>query len=193
MLFANLEIEPTPRAAEKEAINQMSEETQMTFSMGKTAQKYARTEEELNELLYRGKAAKAAEERRRENVKPLQNEANNLFCKRKDSNKLSKGDFDESTDTHNQTTIKPEFKAPVSMEEALSGFEDKASLQREEIESVMTLRETAENTEKYSTCTVEHSLSACHPIAYFPLSNPSFHFSVDYCCSNNSKCSASFS
>ncbi len=150
LLFANLEIEPTPRAAEKEAINQMSEETQMTFSMGKTAQKYARTEEELNELLYRGKAAKAAEERRRENVKPLQNEANNLFCKRKDSNKLSKGDFDESTDTHNQTTIKPEFKAPVSMEEALSGFEDKASLQREEIESVMTLRETAENTEKYS-------------------------------------------
>ena len=44
-----------------------------------------------------------------------------------------------------------------------------------------------------STCTVEHPLSACHPIAYFPLSNPSFHFSVDYCCSNNSKCSASLS
>ena len=46
---------------------------------------------------------------------------------------------------------------------------------------------------KISTCTVEHPLSACHPIAYFPLSNPSFHFSVDYCCSNNSKCSASLS
>lgn len=45
----------------------------------------------------------------------------------------------------------------------------------------------------FSTCTVEPSLSACHPIAYFPLSNPSFHFSVDYCCSNNSKCSASLS
>ena len=44
-----------------------------------------------------------------------------------------------------------------------------------------------------STCTVEHPLSACHPIAYFPLSNPSFHFSVDYCCSNNGKCSASLS
>ena len=47
--------------------------------------------------------------------------------------------------------------------------------------------------ENISTCTVEHPLSACHPIAYFPLSNPSFHFSVDYCCSNNSKCSASLS
>ena len=47
--------------------------------------------------------------------------------------------------------------------------------------------------QKTSTCTVEHPLSACHPIAYFPLSNPSFHFSVDYCCSNNSKCSASLS
>ena len=47
--------------------------------------------------------------------------------------------------------------------------------------------------QKKSTCTVEHPLSACHPIAYFPLSNPSFHFSVDYCCSNNSKCSASLS
>lgn len=45
----------------------------------------------------------------------------------------------------------------------------------------------------FSTCTVEPSLSARHPIAYFPLSNPSFHFSVDYCCSNNSKCSASLS
>ena len=47
--------------------------------------------------------------------------------------------------------------------------------------------------EKSSTCTVEHPLSACHPIAYFPLSNPFFHFSVDYCCSNNGKCSASLS
>lgn len=49
------------------------------------------------------------------------------------------------------------------------------------------------DTENISTCTVEHPLSACHPIAYFPLSNPSFHFSVDYCCSNNGKCSASLS
>ena len=45
----------------------------------------------------------------------------------------------------------------------------------------------------FSTCTVDPSLSARHPIAYFPLSNPSFYFSVDYCCSNNSKCSASLS
>ena len=52
---------------------------------------------------------------------------------------------------------------------------------------------TEESLENISTCTVEHPLSACHPIAYFPLSNPSFHFSVDYCCSNNSKCSASLS
>ena len=52
---------------------------------------------------------------------------------------------------------------------------------------------TIKNDEKISTCTVEPSLSARHPIAYFPLSNPSFHFSVDYCCSNNSKCSASLS
>lgn len=49
------------------------------------------------------------------------------------------------------------------------------------------------DTENISTCTVEPSLSARHPIAYFPLSNPSFHFSVDYCCSNNGKCSASLS
>lgn len=54
-------------------------------------------------------------------------------------------------------------------------------------------KEIVEDKEKIATCTVEHPLSACHPIAYFPLSNPSFHFSVDYCCSNNGKCSASLS
>lgn len=64
--------------------------------------------------------------------------------------------------------------------------------QKKEVDYGQILLDTTE-LKKSPTCTVEHPLSACHPIAYFPLSNPSFHFSVDYCCSNNSKCSASLS
>ena len=56
-----------------------------------------------------------------------------------------------------------------------------------------TVYEVVKTKKTFRPVRLNNSLSACHPIAYFPLSNPSFHFSVDYCCSNNSKCSASLS
>lgn len=152
-LLTNLHIETSPNIAERESIKQMSEETQEAFSLGDTAKQLGvSSNDELAELIQRGRAAKQAEEQRKTKIEQRkQEEIEDILPKRKKSEKFSDKDFSEVNNTHKTEASKNKIiKEPVSLEEALAGFEEKANLQREEIETVMTLRETIENSEKYS-------------------------------------------
>lgn len=152
-LLTNLHIETSPNIAERESIKQMSEETQEAFSLGDTAKQLGvSSNDELAELIQRGRAAKQAEEQRKAKIEQRkQEEIEDILPKRKKSEKFSDKDFSEVNNTHKTESSKNKIiKEPVSLEEALAGFEEKANLQREEIETVMTLRETIENSEKYS-------------------------------------------
>lgn len=152
-LLSKLCIESSPNIAERESIMQMSEETQETFSLGDAAkQQGVKSAEELEELLQLGRAAKQEKEQRQARVEQRKkNELEDILPKRKKSEKFSDDDFSDVSNTAKIEQSKPKIvKEPVNLEDALAGFEEKANLQREEIEKVMTLRETAESTEKYS-------------------------------------------
>lgn len=152
-LLAKLCIENSPNVAEREAIKQMSEETQEAFYFGDTAKQLGVTSsEELTELIQMGRAAKQANEQRQAKAeKRRQEEMEDMMPKRKKSDKFSDSDFTETDNSHKTEHSKTaKSKEPINLEEALAGFEEKANLQREEIETVMTLRETVENAEKYS-------------------------------------------
>lgn len=153
ILFTKLCIENSPNVTERETIKQMSEETQEAFSFGDTAKQLGvRSSEELAELIQMGRAAKQANEQRQVNAeRRKQEEIVDIMPKRKNSEKFSDSDFTDADNSHKTEQPKPtRSKEPISLEEALAGFEEKANLQREEIETVMTLRETVENAEKYS-------------------------------------------
>lgn len=152
-LIAKLCIDSSPNVAERESIAQMSEETQEAFSFGDTAKQLGVTSsEELAELIQMGRAAKQANEQRQAKAeRRKQEEMEDILPKRKKSEKFSDSDFSDADNSHKTDQPKPaRSKEPVNLEEALAGFEEKANLQREEIETVMTLRETVENAEKYS-------------------------------------------
>lgn len=150
-LFHKLCIESSPNIAERESISQMSEETQETFEFGDIAKQMGvRSKEELVEYLQMGRAAKQANEEKI--VKAAQRrieEQKDEMPKRKESEKFSDGDFSDANTTPKQAPIM-RHNEHINLEEALAGFEEKANLQREEIEKVMTLRETVEQSEKYS-------------------------------------------
>lgn len=152
-LFAKLCIENSPNVVERETIKQMSEETQEAFSFGDTAKQLGVTSsEELAELIQMGRAAKQANEQRQAKAERRRlEEIEDIMPKRKKSEKFSDSDFTEANNSHKTEHPKPtRSKEPINLEEALAGFDEKANLQREEIETVMTLRETVENAEKYS-------------------------------------------
>lgn len=152
-LLTKLCIESSPNVAAREAISQMSEEIRSAFSLGDTAKRFGVTStEELEELIQMGRATKQANEQRQAKIKQRKKEEiEDIIPKRKKSERYSDDDFSEAENTskHDQSKSK-KVKEPINLEEALAGFEEKANLQREEIEKVMSLRETAETVEKYS-------------------------------------------
>lgn len=70
--------------------------------------------------------------------------------KRKKSEKFSNKDFSEDNTSSKIEKHKQTAPKSASLEDVLTGFEEKANLQREEIEQVMTLREIVDNSKKYS-------------------------------------------
>ncbi len=144
-------IEKAPNIVERESISQMSEETKEAFEFGDIAKQMGvESKEELEELIQIGRAAKQANEEKKAKTaqrrKELQEDG---MPKRKKSEKFSDGDFFVANTTPKQAPAM-RHNEPINLEEALAGFEEKANLQREEIEKVMTLRETAKQSEKYS-------------------------------------------
>lgn len=150
-LLNKLCIESSPNIAERESISQMSEETQEAFEFGDTAKQMGvSSKEELEELIQMGRAAKQADEEKKAKVaQRRKEEQKDEMPKRMKSEKFSDGDFSGTNITPKQAPVK-HHNEHINLEEALAGFEEKANLQREEIEKVMTLRETAEQSEKYS-------------------------------------------
>lgn len=65
--------------------------------------------------------------------------------KRKKSEKFSNKDFSEENTSSKIEKHKQTVPKSASLEDVLTGFEEKANLQREEIEQVVTLREMIEN------------------------------------------------
>ena len=152
-LFAKLCIKNSPNIAEREAIKQMSEETQEALSLGDTAKQLGiGSSEELVKYYQMGRAAEQANEQRQAKAeKRKQEKMEDILPKRKKSEKFSDSDFSDADFSNKIEHSKPtRSKEPVNLEEALAGFEEKANLQREEIETIMNLRETVENAEKYS-------------------------------------------
>lgn len=151
VLFGKLHIESSPNIAERESISQMSEETQEAFELGDTAKQMGVTsKEELEDLIQKGRAAKQAnEEKIAKAAQRRRDVQDDVMPKRKKSEKFSDTDFSED---NNSPKLAPVVRhnEPVNLEEALAGFEEKANLQREEIEKVMSLRESVETSEKYS-------------------------------------------
>ena len=152
-LLTYLHVETSPNIAERESIKLMSEETQEAFLLGDTAKQLGiSSNDELAELIQMGRAAKQANEQRKAKIEQRKLEQiEEILPKRKKSQKFSDTDFSEIENIVKSDNSKYKREnETVSLEEALAGFEEKANLQRQEIETVMTLRETIENSEKYS-------------------------------------------
>ena len=148
-LFKELSIDSTPNIAERESIQQMSDETKEVFALGDTVKQLGITSlDELTELIARGRASKQKDNI----VKVIEDQrkySDDFVPQRKKSKKLSESDFKTPTPSVNikkEKTSTNEF----NLEEALAGFEEKVNIQKEELEHVLSLRSTVETSSRYS-------------------------------------------
>ena len=151
-LYSLLLIENSPIIAEQESIKQMSEATQQKFLYGEIAKNYGvSSTEELEKIIQAGRSALQAEEEQKAKEGKLEKTSlQKDLPKRKKSEKFSNKDFSEENTSSKIEKHKQTAPKSASLEDVLTGFEEKANLQREEIEQVMTLREIVDNSKKYS-------------------------------------------
>lgn len=151
-LYSLLLIRNSPIIEEEESIKQMSETTQQKFLYGEIVKKYGvSSTEELEKTLLAGRSAlQAKEEQKAKEEKHEKTSLQKDLPKRKKSEKFSNKDFSEDNTSSKIEKHKQTAPKSASLEDVLTGFEEKANLQREEIEQVMTLREIVDNSKKYS-------------------------------------------
>lgn len=130
----------------------MSEATQQKIMYGEIVKKYGvSSTEELEKTLLAGRSAlQAKEEQKAKEEKHEKTSLQKDLPKRKKSEKFSNKDFSEDNTSSKIEKHKQTAPKSASLEDVLTGFEEKANLQREEIEQVMTLREIVDNSKKYS-------------------------------------------
>ena len=145
-------IRNSPIIEEEESIKQMSETTQQKFLYGEIAKNNGvSSPEELEKLIQAGRSAlQAKEEQKAKEEKHEKTSLQKDLPKREKSEKFSNKDFSEENTSSKIEKHKQTVPKSASLEDVLTGFEEKANLQREEIEQVMTLREMIENSKKYS-------------------------------------------
>ena len=126
----------------------------LTFAFGKLAKELGvKNEEDLKRLLQLGKAKEQSEKEKKE--KELKRkEAETLYDElpsRKPSLSMKASDFDTpNNESARATKNKAESNRNMDMEEMLAGFEEKAQIQREELEEVAMLRDNVSSSQKYS-------------------------------------------
>ncbi len=160
-LLAKLEVPSTPNIQEAEKISKMSAATREAYALGKelrdlgftSADEIKRMKEKLSQFERQAEAEAAAEQEKevRELRRKQQNEAQNWLPKRARSKGVKDSDF-EMPD--NLAAISGHNAQPVgknkNLDEILSGFEEKANIQRRELEEIDRLREQIEESPKYS-------------------------------------------
>ena len=144
-----LSIEKSPINEEQESIKHMSEATQQKILYGEIVKKYGvSSTEDLEKTLLAGRSA--LQEKEEQKAKEEKTSLQKDLPKRKKSEKFSNKDFSEENTSSKIEKHKQTAPKSASLEDVLTGFEEKANLQREEIEQVMTLREIVDNSKKYS-------------------------------------------
>lgn len=160
-LLAKLEIPSTPNVQEAELISEMSEDTRETFALGKelksigitSIEEIKQMKERLSQLERKAESEAAAAQEREERAirRKQQEEAQKELPQRAKSKGVKGSDFDTPDN------LKAKYGQNLSsnsgkknLDEILSGFEEKAKIQKEELEKVASLRERIEQSQKYS-------------------------------------------
>ena len=160
-LMEKLEISSTPNVQEAEIINEMSEGTREAFALGKelknlgfnSIEEIKRMRERLTQLERKEEAEAAAQFEREERAKrrKQEEEGQNLLPKRKKSAGIQGTDFERPDNvrakSHQAENVQSKNK---NIEDILEGFEEKARIQRDELEKVANLRDRIEKAKKYS-------------------------------------------
>lgn len=160
-LIARLGISSTPNVKETEMIKEMSADTRETFALGKELRRLGFTDiEQIKQMKTRlsqlekkeeeeAEAQKMREERAR--LRKQQEEQQADIPKRKNSAGLKGSDFESPDNT--KAKYKPSTNPQgtgQNIEDILHGFEEKAKVQKEEFEKVVSLRDRISQAEKYS-------------------------------------------
>lgn len=155
-----LEIPSTPNIQEAQIISEMSEGTQETFALGKKLQEIGissidevkQMQEELNRYKAKEESIVKVELEREEKAKIREKfiESKNDLPKRKESKELNGSDFDSPDNERAKSSNRTQTQNKKSIEDILNGFEEKAKIQKEELEKVASIRERIESALKYS-------------------------------------------
>lgn len=160
-LLEKLEISSPPNVQEAEIINEMSEGTREAYALGKelknlgitSIEEIKRMRDRLTQLERKEEAEAAAQFEREERAKrrKQEEETQNPLPKRKKSAGLQGSDFErpDNVRAKSHQTENTQSKSK-NIEDILEGFEEKARVQRDELEKVANLRDRIEQAPKYS-------------------------------------------
>ncbi|MDE6303756.1 MAG: AAA family ATPase, partial [Paramuribaculum sp.] len=158
-LLAKLEISSIPNIQEAKMISEMSPDTREIYALGKELRGLGYTsideikqmKERLSELERQEEAIVIQEKKGKALLRKQQNEAQKEFPKRAKSKGIKGSDF-ETPDNLKAKSVRGD--SPLgknkSIDEILCGFEEKAKVQKEELEKVANLRDRIEQSQKYS-------------------------------------------
>ncbi|MCH5226667.1 MAG: ATP-binding protein [Muribaculaceae bacterium] len=141
----------------------LTEEEESKYQLGRIASEYGITEEKLIKILEEEKKKEALaslnngtldlEEKKKGNIELQESDNKNRLIeksKRKESKELKGSDFDSPDNERAKSSNRTQTQNKKSIEDILNGFEEKAKIQKEELEKVASIRERIESAPKYS-------------------------------------------
>jgi ABC-type Zn uptake system ZnuABC Zn-binding protein ZnuA len=147
-----LQIISSPKAIEREQIQGMSAETQATFALGEAASEYFENKDEMIRALELLKAEKEKQAEKEKRRAERQFAESALDGSRKKQRELKSSDFADVRDITPTTPNDRGTRASSrkNLEDTLAGFDEKAQTTRAELEEIEILRDTIDQSEKYS-------------------------------------------
>lgn len=151
-LMEVLQIISSPKAIEREQIQGMSAETQATFALGEVASECFENKDEMIRALELLKAEKAKQAEKEKRRAERQFAESALDGSRKKQRELKSSDFADVRDITPTTPNDRGTRASSrkNLEDTLAGFDEKAQTTRAELEEIEILRDTIDQSEKYS-------------------------------------------